>query len=388
MATFKQYTKKNGDKLWMFTTFLNYDYVTGKQRNTTRRNFKTKKEAQQALNRLLSNPDGNIQQTVTTLEEVYNLWFEVYKTTVKETTYLQTDHRMKKYVLPTFGAIKLERLDLKAAQKMVNDWSKKFGMYTKLLLYVSKVCDHAVTLEIIDSNPFKKVTKPKQVVVKKHSLKYYTKEQLELFMKTVDQRVSQVNDKALIQKYYAEFDAAVFRLLAYSGMRIGEALALSWEDISFEDKTVNINKNLSQTKDSFVVSTTKTRSSNRIITLDDKTLYTLKKWRLRQRELLLTNGVTQINFIFTGYAGEMVYRTDVYQRSKRLADKAGLQNIGCHGFRHTHATILFEAGISPKEIQNRLGHSDISMTLDTYTHLTKQMEKSTVDKLMKYMDNL
>lgn len=388
MATFKQYTKKNGDKLWMFTTFLNYDYVTGKQRNTTRRNFKTKKEAQQALNRLLSNPEGNLQQTVTTLEEVYNLWFEVYKTTVKETTYLQTDHRMKKYVLPTFGVIKLERLDLKTAQKMVNDWSKKFGMYTKLLLYVSKVCDHAVTLEIIDSNPFKKVTKPKQVVVKKHSLKYYTKEQLELFMKTVDQRVSQVSDKALIQKYYAEFDAAVFRLLAYSGMRIGEALALSWEDINFEDKIVDINKNLSQTKDSFVVSTTKTRSSNRIITLDDKTLYILKKWRLRQRELLLTNGVTQINFIFTGYTGEMVYRTDVYQRSKRLADKAGLQNIGCHGFRHTHATILFEAGISPKEIQNRLGHSDISMTLDTYTHLTKHMEKSTVDKLMKYMDNL
>lgn len=388
MATFKQYTKKNGDKLWMFTTFLNYDYVTGKQRNTTRRNFKTKKEAQQALNRLLSNPEGNLQQTVTTLEEVYNLWFEVYKTTVKETTYLQTDHRMKKYVLPTFGVIKLERLDLKTAQKMVNDWSKKFGMYTKLLLYVSKVCDHAVTLEIIDSNPFKKVTKPKQVVVKKHSLKYYTKEQLELFMKTVDQRVSQVSDKSLIQKYYAEFDAAVFRLLAYSGMRIGEALALSWEDINFEDKIVDINKNLSQTKDSFVVSTTKTRSSNRIITLDDKTLYILKKWRLRQRELLLTNGVTQINFIFTGYTGEMVYRTDVYQRSKRLADKAGLQNIGCHGFRHTHATILFEAGISPKEIQNRLGHSDISMTLDTYTHLTKHMEKSTVDKLMKYMDNL
>jgi integrase len=176
-------------------------------------------------------------------------------------------------------------------------------------------------------------------------------------------------------------------LLAYSGLRIGEALVLSWEDINFEDKTVDINKNLSQTKDSFVVSTTKTRSSNRIITLDNKTLYTLKKWRLRQRELLLTNGITQINFIFTGYAGEMVYLTDIYQRSKRLADKAGLQNIGCHGFRHTHATILFEAGISPKEIQNRLGHSDISMTLDTYTHLIKQMEKSTVDKLMKYMEN-
>ena len=83
----------------------------------------------------------------------------------------------------------------------------------------------------------------------------------------------------------------------------------------------------------------------------------------------------------------MVYRTDIYQRSKRLADKANLHNIECHGFRHTHATILFEMGISPKEIQNRLGHSDISMTLDIYTHLTKKMEKSTVDKLMKFMKN-
>ncbi|MBO0475072.1 site-specific integrase [Enterococcus ureasiticus] len=387
MATFKQYTKKNGDKLWMFSTYLKTDYVTGKQINATRRGFKTKKEAQAALNQLLLNPDGTVQQSVTTLEEVYYLWFEVYKTTVKETTYMQTDNRMKKYVLPTFGTIKLERLDLKTAQKMVNDWSKKFGMYTKLLLYVSKVCDHAVTLDIIDSNPFKKVTKPKQITFKKHSLKYYSKEQLELFMRIVNQRVSLVSDQALIQKYYAEFDAAIFRLLAYTGMRIGEALALNWDDISFEDKTVDINKNLSQTKGSYVVSTTKTRSSNRIITLDNRTLYTLKKWRLRQRELLLANGVTQINFIFTGYVGEMVYRTDVYQRSKRLADKAGLHNIGCHGFRHTHATILFEAGISPKEIQNRLGHSDISMTLDIYTHLSKKTEQLTVDKLMKYMEN-
>ena len=387
MATFKQYKKKNGDKLWMFTTYLKTDYVTGKQVNATRRGFKTKKEAQAALNILLSNPDNVPQQTVTTLEEVYKLWFENYKTTVKETTYMQTDNRMKKYVLPTFGSIKLERLDLKTAQKMVNDWSKKFGMYTKLLLYVSKVCDHAVTLEIIDSNPFKKVTKPKQVVLKKHALKYYSKEQLEKFMKTTELRVIEVNDKALVQKYYAEFDAAIFRLLAYTGMRIGEALALNWDDIDFSNKTIDINKNLSQTKTSYAISTTKTRSSNRLITLDDKTLYTLKKWRLRQRELLLTNGVTKIDFIFTGIDGKMIYRTDIYQRSKRLAEKARLHNIGCHGFRHTHATILFAAGISPKEIQNRLGHSDISMTLDIYTHLTKDMEKSTVDKLMKYMEN-
>lgn len=387
MATFKQYKKKNGDKLWMFTSYVKTDYVTGKQINVTRRGFKTKKEAQLALTNLLANPDQSKKQIHTTLEEVYHMWFENYKTTVKETTFMQTENRMKKYVLPTFGSIKLERLDLKTAQKIVNDWSQKFGMYTKLLLYVTKVCDYAVTLEIIDSNPFRKVTKPKRVNLKKQSIKYYSKEQLEKFLETVNQRVNEVSGTALVQKYYAEFDSAVFRLLAYSGMRVGEVLALNWDDIDFNEKTVDINKNLSQTKDSYTVSTTKTRSSNRLITLDDTTLYTLKKWRLRQRELLLNNGVTKIDFIFTGMNGEMVFRTDIYQRSKRLADKANLHNIGCHGFRHTHATILFEAGISPKEIQNRLGHSDISMTLDIYTHLTKKMEKSTVDKLMRFMEN-
>ncbi|MGX7272826.1 tyrosine-type recombinase/integrase [Enterococcus haemoperoxidus] len=89
--------------------------------------------------------------------------------------------------------------------------------------------------------------------------------------------------------------------------------------------------------------------------------------------------------MFTDINGKMIYRTDIYQRSKRLAEKANLPNIGCHGFRHTHATLLFEAKVTAKEIQERLGHSEISMTLDIYTHITKEVEKETVKKLTNHI---
>ncbi|MCV2508144.1 site-specific integrase, partial [Melissococcus plutonius] len=380
-------TKKDGTKLWMFTSYIGVDYVTGKQINTTRRGFKTKKAAQQSLNNLLANPQETIKQKSYTFAEMYELWFEVYQTTVKETTYLQTNKRIKKYILPIFGSIKLDRLDLKTAQKIVNNWAKQFGMYTKLLQYVTKICDHAVALEIIDSNPFKKVTKPKKLAINKEKkIKFYTKTELELFLNTAIEKNKSTPDNCSVAKYYTEFDIAIFRLLAFSGLRIGEVLALNWDDIDFNKKTVTINKNLSQTATGFVVSTTKTVNSNRVITLDDKTLSILKKWKLRQSELLFKNGITTINFMFMNIHGRMSYRTDIYQRSERIAKLANLPNIGCHGFRHTHATILFEAGIPAKEVQNRLGHSDITMTLNIYTHVSAEVEKRTSEVFANYVN--
>ncbi|KMT32935.1 site-specific integrase [Melissococcus plutonius] len=387
MATFKQYTKKDGTKLWMFTSYIGVDYVTGKQINTTRRGFKTKKEAQQSLNNLLANPKETIKQKSYTFAEMYELWFEVYQTTVKETTYLQTDSRVKNHVLPVLGDIKLDRLDLRTAQKIVNIWAKKFDMYVVLLQYAVKVYDYANRLEIIDTNPFRKVIKPKKLAVsKKRKIKFYTKTELELFLNATLEKNKLMPENCTVGKYYTEFDIAIFRLLAFSGCRIGEICALNWNDIDFGKKTVTIDKNLSRTNKGYDVSTTKTDRSNRMITLDDKTLSTLKRWKFRQKELLFKNGITKINFIFTNAYGSMCCGSDVYKRSNQIARDANLPNIGCHGFRHTHATILFEAGVPAKEVQNRLGHKDVTMTLNIYTHVSDEIEKRTSEAFANYVN--
>jgi len=81
----------------------------------------------------------------------------------------------------------------------------------------------------------------------------------------------------------------------------------------------------------------------------------------------------------------MIYRTDIYQRSKRIAEKCGLHNIGNHSFRHTHASLLFEAEANFKDVQTRLGHSSIDITMDIYTHVTETTEKKTADKFASYV---
>ncbi|MCD1023509.1 site-specific integrase [Enterococcus sp. SMC-9] len=393
MATFKEYKLKNGTKRWMFTTYLGTDYVTGKQINTTRRGFSTKKEAQYALNQLLLNHVDGVEEikSKTTFKEVYDLWFPNYQTTVRESTWMTTDTRIKKYIIPIFGEMIFERIDTKTAQKTVNDWAKKFGMYSMLLSYVKRIGDYAVTLEVIDSNPFRKITSPKQInrdrkKSNNKDIKYYSKEELKKFLEFSESHIRNISDTSPVQLYYARLDNALFRLMAYSGARIGEILSLTWNDVNFKENTLDINKTLSKTKTGYKITDPKNDASFREIILDTQTMNIIKKWRLQQKEFLLKNGITKNNSVFTDIEGRWIYRTDTYQRSKRIAAAVGLQNIGNHGFRHTHATMLFEAGVDAKEIQERLGHSSITITMDTYTHLTKNNKTSTVDKLINHLN--
>lgn len=190
MATFKQYEKKDGSKWWMFKVHLGTDYVTKKEIKTTRRGFKTKKEAQLELNKLLfefENDAPKKETKTTTINEMYNLWFDTYKDTVKETTYRQTNRRMKEYVLPIFGDMIIERITPKFAQREINKWAENFGMYTALLTYLIRVCDYAVMLEVVESNPFRQIVKPKRIAKKsKKKIKYYTSNELRIFLESTE----------------------------------------------------------------------------------------------------------------------------------------------------------------------------------------------------------
>ncbi|MGX7024129.1 site-specific integrase [Vagococcus hydrophili] len=387
MATFKQYDKKDGSKAWQFQAYLGVNPTTNKAVKTTRRGFKTKKEAQLELNRLLVDfeQNGLQKETVTTFKEVCELWLITYKKTVKETTYITTERYMTKYVLPSFGDIRVDKLNLKTCQVEVNKWADKTKMYKIILQYASKVMEYAISLELADRNPFNSVIRPTpKKVIEQDKIKFYTLDELKQLFEFLENRVKQNANGQLMQKYFSELDLTLFRFLTYSGLRGAEASALEWQDIDFIDKTVTVNKNMSLTKNGFVVSTPKTKSSYRTITLDDKTLRLLKKWQLRQKEMLFANGLRDNNVVFTNLFGERFTRQDLYQRASRLSKAADLHVIGVHGFRHTHASLLFESGASMKEAQVRLGHSSIEMTMNIYTHVTKEVTEKTVEKLMKF----
>ncbi|MGM0136969.1 tyrosine-type recombinase/integrase [Enterococcus sp. AZ167] len=380
MATFKQYDTKQGKK-WLFKVYLGIDAATGKRIETTRRNFPTKKAAQLELSRLQVEfeKNGLQQDTKQTFKEVYDLWLEIYQTTVKEVTFIKTKIKFDKWILPKYGKMKIKDIDVATAQKIVNHWAKTTDQYRVLHSSASRVLKYAINLGMIDRNPLEYVLMPKRIkeAPRTEKIKVYTKQELKELFHYLD------NTKP---SYNNDFNNVLLRFLIYSGCRISEALALNWSDIDFNNQTVTINKTLSQTKNGYKVSTTKTAASNATLILDATTINKLKKWQIDQRKYMLTLGITEPTSIFCGIYKQTITHHAIYARLITIAKEANVPFLGVHSTRHTHASLLLDSGATMKEVQERSRHTKISQTLDVYGHLAKETKEKTVEKLVKHLD--
>ena len=178
----------------------------------------------------------------------------------------------------------------------------------------------------------------------------------------------------------------LFRLLAFSGMRIGELIALEWSDVDFFRKTVSINKTLTLDKGGkSTIGSPKTASGNRTIMLDDATMNALQKWRAEQSRRIIYLGKPKNDLVFPSEHGSYLVNSVIQYWNEKIAEKQGLRKISLHGFRHTHASLCFEAGLTMQDVKERLGHSNISTTMDIYTHVTKSRKEESIQQLAKFM---
>lgn len=381
MAMIKQYKKKNGEKAWYFKTYLGIDPLTRKKKYTTKRGFRTQKEAKTALSRLELElqKTGMPTSTNTTFKEAAELWLESYKKTVKESSYSRTKIIFNKHIYPKFGNIKLSKINTAYCQKVVNDWSEKgtSKQYPLFINYMNKVFKYAINIGLTSDNPTLNLLIPKPQIKTEKKLKLYTKEQLELFLNEVSQEQN---------PYFKNRDYTLFRLLAFSGCRIGEILALTWDNINFKTNEMAIKKTVARSDKYYISETPKTKKSNRIIYLDEKTIKQLKFWKLEQRKYLFQLGFTKANYLFTNDENNFTINQAVAERYNIYRERAGLPYIGLHGFRHTHASMLYEAGADHKEVQERMGHANIKTTMDTYTHITNSKKEETTQKLTNYIN--
>lgn len=387
MTNIKKYTKKDGSTAYMFNVYLGTDPVTGKPKRTTRRGFASIKEAKLTLARLELDIEANGFKTTKKLlfREVYELWLENYRHTVKLSTVNTTITYFKTAILPKFANLPIEKVSNSYCQKVVNEWSKQYVNYRSYRNYVKMVLDYATMLKVISENPMRKIIMPKPVqrIVEVDPVEnYYNMQQLEIFLNTIEK-----NER---MKVYV-----LFRLLAFTGARKGEVLALTWDDINFKEKTIRFNKTLAKTEESTRhVQTPKTAQSKRVISVDDKTLDVLERWKKTQAKLLLTYGInTTFNnnqpvLASTDKRAMNDYHSTVYpnHQLKTLIKKYEFPSITIHGFRHTHASLLFEAGASLKDVQDRIGHTDIKTTMNVYTHVTQKMKDNTAEKFAKYVN--
>ncbi|EGO8326349.1 site-specific integrase [Enterococcus faecalis] len=378
MATIKKYTKKDGSTAYMFQAYLGIDPLTGKSKRTTRRGFKTQKEAKLALAQLQIEIDrGNfVKQDYSLFKDVYDLWYAQYVNTVKPSSAQRIKYYFEKQILPAFGELKLTKISPSYCQKVVNEWSKKYTRFDSMKMYTSKIFEFAITQNLLPMNPMKRIIMPKRQreIKTKEDQNFLDKDQLQEFLKII--------------KKNETFDVFVlFRLLAYTGLRKGELLALTWDDVDFTNHSLQINKGISYLSKSKYITTTKNTFSERTLSLDEQTVSLLKKWKLEQKKLLLSRGIRVKNdkeqLIFSNKQNDILRHSVIKEKLKKYSQF----NITAHGFRHTHASLLFEAGATIKQVQERLGHADINTTLNIYTHVTKNAEKEVANLFSNFMNS-
>jgi integrase len=382
MASFQKYTTKQG-QMWLFKLDTGINPETGKRQTTTRRGFKTKKEAQ-AFAAKLEQEIANgilINNNNLTYSEVFNQWFSNHSKTIKTSTEKSIESKFKKHILPRFGKLKMKEITKPYCQKMINEIAQSITSVNDIKIQANQVFKYALKMDIISKNPLEHVSIPRQQkeLINEESeadeRNYWKKDEIKQFLSIAEQELS-------------FRDHVLFHLLIYTGARKGEILALTWDDIDFEAGSIRFTKTLFHNKGEFIFQTSKTKESRRLISLDSKSLSLLKKWRIRQIEANLANENTSDDnkMIFFRDDGSPLRLAYPNEKLNIVIKKHKLHRITIHGLRHTHASLLFEAGASIKEVQERLGHSDIQMTMNIYTHVTDTLKEQTAQKFQRYIE--
>lgn len=362
------YKDKDGNTLYKFNIYLGLDPLTGKEIRTNRQGFTSKTQAQVEYARLKKKGISSV--STYTLKDVYKDWHPIYETTVKYTTYLRSTGVFENHILPYLGNKRLDKITTPVVQKLINQKSKELKDFKLVNIYLNLLFKFAVNQGYTDYNPCTNIIYPtSNTAPKKEEVEYWTKEELKEFLEKAKIELDQM--------WYL-----FFRIATYTGLRKGEILALTWQDIDFINKTLTVNKNLSRTKKSKKdITSPKTKSSYRTISIDEETIQDLKEWKANQPVPSIKG------YIFTTKSGELNNLNSPRKRYERVLNKYNLRKIRLHSLRHTHASLCFEAGMSIKDVQYRLGHSTSQTTMNIYIHVTKSQEEKSAEKFQKFMQS-
>lgn len=381
-----QHTKKDGSAVYRSSIYLGIDSMTGKKIKTTisaRTKKELKSKAIQAKVEFEKN-GSTIKKAVnvTTYQELTELWLENYCHTVKHSTLIGAKNNIRKYLLPAFGDYKLDKLTPPIIQHQINQWAMDYNQlgegyqqYNQLHALNKRILSYAVSIQVISTNPASDIIVPRRKPKEGQKLKYLDDDNLKKFLAYLDQLPNTTKDF---------YDTVLYKTLLATGLRIRECLALEWSDIDLQNGSISVTKTLNTLKE---ITSPKSKSSIREISLDTKTVLLLRLYKARQGQIGREIGVTYERVFsdsFDNYreAGALRFRLEKHLKL------AGCPRLSFHAFRHTHASILLNAGLPYKDIQTRLGHSKISMTMDIYSHLSKENKKKATSFYEKAIEKL
>jgi integrase len=340
------------------------DPATGKRKRIVRYVEGRKADAEELLAKLqVDYKEGNyVEPNKITVGEWLDIWLNQYKKIdLKPSTWESYEVIIRNHLKPAIGALYLQDLRPEHLQKLYNDKVNE-GKSAQTIHHIHKVIhsalDQAIKNKLIINNVSEAVTLPK---IKRKEIKVLTIEEQEKFLEVIKE------DRL----------GPAFLMLLGTGMRRGELLALTWQDIDFEKGTVFIRRNMVWTKEGPVFQEPKTEKSKRIIPLPSAVLESLKK----HRERMFQEGFYGLDKqVFCSATGTYIIPRNFNRKYQELCKKAGI-SINLHALRHTFATRLLEAGENLKVVQELLGHARVSTTADIYSHVSQDIKKEAVNKI-------
>lgn len=333
-----------------------------------------------------------------TLNQWFEEWLSVYKeTTVKASTRLHFDTYYRIYIKKYLGNKEIRNIKAIHVQKLFNKMVKdgyKQNTIKKVRNILNNMFVIAVQNDLIIKNPCSGVIIPKTDVKERRVL---TEREQRNFLQFL-------HDNEKWQRYEQLF------IIAFgTGLRIGELLALNWTDVDFKENYIDVNKTLYYCKEDsqyrFIVQTPKTKTSFRQVPMMKHVATAFKMQKKYQLQHMMLLGdkwepLTDIglnNLVFTTEWGKPVDRNSInrvigsivkaYNNQEiKIAEREGreperIEYFSAHTTRHTFATRCFEKNIPPKVVQGYLGHATLAMTMDLYTHVTKETEIEQIQKL-------
>jgi integrase len=362
---------------WTIVYDLPVDVVTGKRRQKSETVKGTKRDAERALREvLLSLEQGSyVKPNKITLGELLRRWLRDYAS-MNTTDRTQESYAsiVERHLIPALGKVSL--VDLQA-QTIQGYYAKKLlegradgrgGLSARSVVYhhriLSKALDYAVKMGLVVRNVAKVVEPPRAARVTMQTLS--------------PEEVSRFLDVARDTDYYV-----YFATLLYTGLRRGELLALRWRNLELSNGTLSVVETAYRLgSGEYRIKEPKTAQSRRTVVLPHSLVELLKAYRFDQELLRIQLGIGlgPDDFVFIRPDGSPMNPNGVTLAFRRIIRRVGLKGIRVHDLRHTHASLMVTIGIHPKVVSERLGHANVGITLDLYSHVLPGLQEAAAEK--------
>jgi integrase len=368
----KKYTAKDGKVSWHVRVELPRDPRTNKRRQL-RKTARTKQEAEAMVAKLLSEIHGGTLAEASVLQqplsEYLEEWVAKRLTGVKPNTRKRYADTIRLHINPVIGHIKLAKLTKLDVENLIIN-RRDQGLSAKYLELIRSVLhgaiQRAVDLDLLPRNVVKavKLTDDDE----DHEFTVWDHEQTAKFLALADE------DKL----------AAYWRLALHTGMRKGELLALKWADLDLRQGRVMVRRTVTRDeKGQFILGTPKSKHSRRAIAISKVTNQALlvhRQCQLEQRVRLGT-AYQDEDFVFADEFGKMIHPNTLSNRFHALQGRTGNPRLRVHDLRHTAATLMLANNIHPKVVSEMLGHANVMITLNLYSHVTMTLQQQAADLL-------